>query len=123
MKRRQTPQRKAIRAALEAGGRPMGPEEILAAGRRTVPNLNLATVYRNLSTMGEDGEIQRVEVYGQAPRYELAGLAHHHHFHCEACDRVFDLPGCPKLPAELAPAGFEIRGHEFVLFGVCADCT
>jgi Fur family ferric uptake transcriptional regulator len=57
------------------------------------------TVYRNLKNFMADGSIAVVQVPGQAPRYELASAAakHHHHFHCERCDRLFDLPGCARL--------------------------
>jgi Fur family ferric uptake transcriptional regulator len=121
--KRMTVQRRAIQEALAAGNRPMSPEEILAAARAAVPGLNLATIYRNLNDLSTRGELVRVEVAGQPARYELSGLAHHHHFHCQTCDKVYDLPGCPKLPARLAPRGFKVTGHEFMLFGRCAACA
>ena len=120
---RMTNQRRAILAALKHAGRPMGPEELLAAAREDVPSLNLATVYRNLNAMYDRQEVARVEMFGQPPRYELAGLDHHHHFLCEECDRVYDIPGCPELPKKLAPRGFQVTGHEFTLFGRCRSCV
>ena len=39
--------------------------------------------------------------------------------------RVYDIDGCVSSPASLGsnlPSGFELEGHEVVLFGVCAEC-
>ena len=89
-----------------------------------VRGINLATVYRNLKLLAEQGEIIAVDCVGRPARYELAGLAHHHHFLCEACDRLFDLEGCQAAVIErLAPAGFEVRQHHVQLTGRCRDCV
>ncbi|MCP5022321.1 MAG: hypothetical protein GY930_11160 [bacterium] len=58
----------------------------------------------------------------QPARYEAAALERHHHFHCEVCDRVFDIPGClPKVHSP-APLGFVARTHELTLKGSCPGC-
>lgn len=119
-----TRQRRAILAAFEREQRPLSPAEIEDAVRAEgATDVNLATVYRNLKVMVEGGQLTPVEVLGQPGRYELAGLGHHHHFLCESCDRVFDLPACPpKFLKDLAPEGFEVSGHELQLMGQCAGC-
>ena len=119
---RKTRQRTAIREALEAGGRPMSPEEVLAAAQQQVRGLGIATVYRNLKALVEEGWLTPVELPGQPARYELAGKDHHHHFHCRACGRVFELHGCVGRLAGLAPDGFETTGHDLLLYGNCAEC-
>jgi len=120
---RSTRQRSSIRAALAAAGRPLSPAEVLASAQRDVAALSIATVYRNLKQLVDAGEIQPVELPGDAPRYELAGHAHHHHFLCDVCRRAFDVPGCPGDMARLAPAGFDVSRHELTLYGTCADCA
>lgn len=119
---RSTRQRSAIRAAIEAAERPLLPSEILVAAQREVPALGLATVYRNLKQLAEAGEIQTVELPGDAPRYELSGHAHHHHFSCNVCHRVFDVHQCPGNMKQLVPSGFLVERHELTLYGRCKDC-
>lgn len=85
--------------------------------------MSLATVYRNLKQLLEAGEIQSVCLPGESPRYEGAGHAHHHHFQCQTCARVFDVHACPGNMAALAPQGFVVERHELTLYGQCSDCA
>jgi Fur family transcriptional regulator, ferric uptake regulator len=120
---RDTRQRRAIRAVLEAADRPLSPKEVLGASKRRVRTLGLATVYRTLNAMVGDGALVEVELPGESPRYELSGKHHHHHFVCEQCNRAFEVDACPGDMAGLVPAGFELTRHEVVLYGACADCA
>lgn len=119
---RQTKQKEAIRNVVEAAGRPLSPEEIRSAAERTVKRISLATVYRNLTTLTKDKWLQPVLCPGMPARYELASKPHHHHFHCDRCDRMFDLDGCGLDYKANVPKGFQVRAHEFFLSGVCASC-
>ncbi|MEM7588186.1 MAG: transcriptional repressor [Acidobacteriota bacterium] len=120
---RRTQQRDAILKAFVDASRPLGPQEVLELAVETVPSLGIATVYRTLKKFLSEDVIQVVELPGATNRYELAGLGHHHHFCCRACDRVFDIEGCPNQIADLAPKGFQLEAHELVLYGVCSSCT
>ncbi len=120
---RDTRQRKAIRQALTEAGHPLSPKELLEAAREQVKGLGIATVYRNLKALHEDGWITTVELPGEPPRYELSGKGHHHHFHCRACDRVYEVEGCPGDIKAITPQGFELEDHEFVLYGRCDLCA
>jgi Fur family ferric uptake transcriptional regulator len=122
---RSTRQRTAIRTVIDAAARPLTPQEILAGVRETVSEIGIATIYRNLKLLLDDGTIQTVSLPGENARYEMSHAAHHHHhhFHCVPCDRVFDVDGCPGPMDSLAPAGFVIDRHELTLYGVCADCA
>ena len=72
---------------IEEAGRPLGPREVLESARSQCPGLGIATVYRTLKTGVEGGWLRQVDLPGDAPRYEVMGKQHHHHFHCRACDR------------------------------------
>ena len=55
------------------------------------PNLSLATVYRNLNLLANEGIIRKIE--------GLDGVAHfdhnthnHYHFICSKCNKVYDVP-------------------------------
>lgn len=118
-----TEQRRAIQTAFEHAKRPLSPREVHAWASKRCPSLGLATVYRHLKAMVDEHWLLPVELPGEPPRYELRGLDHHHHFHCRACGRVFDMDGCPAGVDKLAPSGFRVDAHEVVLYGRCADCA
>lgn len=108
-----------LRVVREAG-RPVSVDEIREALHAT--GVGTATIYRVVNGCVEDAHLVRVELPNAAARFEPAGLPHHHHFECGSCRRVYDVPGCAKGVANLAPAGFEVSDHEILLKGTCADC-
>lgn len=127
---RYTRQRDAVLAALADCHRPLSPSEICELAQKAVPRLNLSTVYRQLRELLECGEVVRVELPGQPTRYEAPGDSgldgaedHHHHFHCDACNRVYPIHGCPGPMNHLAPEGFQVERHDLTLHGRCPDCT
>jgi len=120
--RRETRQRKILRQVLQEADRPLSPQEILDSAQDRLPELGLATVYRNVKALLEDGVLQAVELPGQGLRYELAGKHHHHHFHCRECGKVFEVWGCPGNLCPLAPPEFQVESHMIVLYGRCAGC-
>ncbi len=120
---RNTSQRKAIRDVFLGEGRPLRVEEVLERARVAVPSINLATVYRNVNRLLEDGAIRRVDFPPLGAHYELAGKPHHHHFHCRECDELFELPGCVLDSGKVEQDGFEMEGHEVFLYGRCDRCA
>jgi Fur family transcriptional regulator, ferric uptake regulator len=122
---RRTSQRRAIMEALEEAPGPLTPQEILERASARHESLGLATVYRNLNTLEAAGEVVSVHLPNEARRYEVAGRGHHHHFHCDRCDTVFELDTtCPVAVLEgvTLPGGYEVRGHALTLYGVCPRC-
>lgn len=120
---RETRQRKAIRRVFRDSPRPLTPEEVQEAGQKDVPGLGIATVYRNVKLLADEGWLKPVELPGSPVRYELAEHPHHHHFVCNACDQAFDVHACPPALESMAPPGFTVEGHEIILYGICPSCT
>ena len=121
MATRSTSQRRAIRQAIEDAGRPLDANEVLEAA--DVDGLGLATVYRTLKLGVEEGWLKAVELPNSPARYEMADLAHHHHFECRMCSKVFDIDGCPGNIKPLVPEGFTLEDHEVILYGLCDECS
>jgi Fur family transcriptional regulator, ferric uptake regulator len=119
---RTTRQRLAISAVLRSARRPLSPQEVLEQSRVAGRAIGLATVYRNLKRLVAEGSVHAINLPGDAPRYEASTLAHHHHFQCTRCNRVYDVQGCPGDLRRLAPRGFTVEHHDVTLYGRCSDC-
>jgi Fur family ferric uptake transcriptional regulator len=120
---RNTKQKQVIETMLKQAGRPLLPKELLSKAQESLPQLGVATVFRTLKKMVDEGSAKVVCLPGDSPRYEPADLKHHHHFKCSECEYVFDLNGCPGHLEQLLPEGFQLTDHEITLFGRCTDCA
>ena len=121
--KRQTQQKAAIVAAIEDMDCAFTPPEVLDRAQRACPGLGIATVYRSIRDLLEQGRIQRVVVAGSAPRYERTNVTHHHHFHCESCGAVTPLEGCAVKKTYRLPLGFKASSHEVIFTGTCPICA
>lgn len=120
---RETKQKQALRDAFVQADRPVSPEEVLNIAREFVSGVSIATVYRNIHSLVREGKLVEVKLPGMSMRYELAGKAHHHHFQCNRCEKIYELPGCNFAPPEISlPTGFHVSSHEVFLYGTCAAC-
>jgi Fur family ferric uptake transcriptional regulator len=117
-----TRQRLLIMRIIEDAGRPLSTAEILALTKRRRAGLGIATVYRTVKALGEADWLQSVDMPGSQVRYEKSDKAHHHHFHCRKCDRVFEMHGCLGELHRLTPRGFSMERHEIIITGLCATC-
>jgi Fur family ferric uptake transcriptional regulator len=97
-------------------------DEILKKGLERVASLDKATVYRNLKHLVDDGRLKRFNHPTQGTLYERTGKGHHHHFHCRACNRAFEVPGCALKAEQSVPEGFVLEGHDVFFSGLCPDC-
>ena len=91
-----------------------------------IPDLSLATVYRNLSLFKEQGLIQSIGTIRGVERFD--GDIHSHvHFVCTQCGTVRDLEGMPNLPTLKAEAehdlGSQIQGCQITFTGLCRECN
>lgn len=100
-------------------------EELYQSLKETHPELSLATVYRNLNLLLENGEIQVVDV-GDGQKHFDGTVCTHYHFYCETCKRVYDipLPLITGLEASIKQSyGHRPYRHTMEFYGLCADCA
>src|SRR5579872_3262100 len=122
MRTRNTKQKATIREVFERAERPLTISDVFDAAAPIVDGLGVATVYRTINALLVEGWLQGVEIPGESTRYERAGKAHHHHFQCDRCARVYDVSGCVRNIAALVPPAFRLRDHMVTLYGLCAQC-
>jgi Fur family peroxide stress response transcriptional regulator len=120
---RLTSQRYAILEHLTRNPQHPTAEEIHQAINRTDPRASLATVYKSLHALAKAGLVRAVHVAGDAVRYE-SNTESHHHFVCEGCGRVEDLPWfeVPQVRQGARLGRRKIHRYELVLRGLCRAC-
>jgi Fur family ferric uptake transcriptional regulator len=87
--------------------------------------IGLATVYRTLAILSEQGLVDALSHRPGELCYRLCADTHHHHLVCTACHRVLELHDC-ELEGwidEVASAhGWLADDHRLEVTGVCGDC-
>lgn len=100
-------------------------QEIFAALRQEGTRIGLATVYRALQAMVDDGEVDVLRTGEGEAAYRRCSTGHHHHLVCRSCGRTVEVEDEPveRWAAKVAAAhGFSDVEHEVEVFGTCADC-
>jgi Fur family peroxide stress response transcriptional regulator len=123
--KRATRQLEAVFQALQ--GDPTHPfaDEIYRRVRKKLPRISLATVYRNLQRLVEDGKIRTVLLGERVARYDPE-TSDHDHFICESCGRVIDLFIERDRQVDLTPLvndGYIVTTHNLTVYGVCQVCA
>ena len=101
----------------------MSVEDVHASARKVLPNLGIATVYRQLKRLVEEGKARSTELPGKGTVFEPNRDEHHHYFHCRKCGSTFFVAGCPHGIEDYVPKDFLIERHEVILYGLCPGCV
>ena len=126
-RRRVSRQRAAVSAQM-SGAADFRSAQSIYADLRTAGNaIGLATVYRALQGMVEDGEVDvlRSADDGEAV-YRRCSTGHHHHLVCRSCGLATEVEGAAAerwAQAVAAEHGFTQVSHVLEVFGTCAACT
>ena len=118
--------RDAILNCLRATTEHPGAEWIYERVRQEIPNISLATVYRNLSLFKEQGLIASLGTVKGVERFD-GNTAPHVHFICSGCGRILDLPKI-SVPEELNKAvarssGGTVESCQLSFTGLCENCA
>lgn len=116
---RDTKQRNAIKHAVDKyPTRALSPNEILEVACEEVSNLGIATVYRNIKTMVEQGELLAVQLPGMADRYQRPERRLPHILIDEKSGRVATFSFTKGLPATIPlPNGYTTQRVQLIAYG------
>src|SRR6185437_13654841 len=118
---RQTPQRYFVLEHLLAHPDHPTAEELWNSLNQRHALASRATVYNTLHSLMAAGLVHEFTLDGKAVRYD-AILSPHHHFVCDKCGVVEDIPWC-EVPAVSGKSGDRrIRSYEVIVRGECARC-
>ncbi len=99
-------------------------EEIYAKVKSVYPSISLGTVYRNLSSLCEEGLVYHIMLSGEADRYDH-NVFDHSHVICSSCGSVCDvlLPYFDTADKDTeVQTGFTGVTHTTVFHGTCKKC-
>ena len=127
-KPRTTSQKLEIRRFLEAHrDRDMTVEEITEGLAES--GIGIATVYRAVKRMEEDGVIvRRVDGAKSKAAYRYCGdsaVRNTRAIFCQVCGKNLPLPleMASRFEGQVSEkTGFAITDHQIILYGICADC-
>ena len=98
---------------------------VYEAVRSVRPQIGLATVYRILHQLAEQGLIEELGQNAEC-RYD-ARIDRHDHAVCTNCGALLDVPVEIHLPANVLQeaarmTGMKLGSHEVRIYGLCRSC-
>lgn len=123
-KPRQTRQRTLIRELLGQSRSFVSAQQLHQLLHSAGESIGLATVYRTLSSLAEQGEADTITVDGEV-HYRACSAGHHHHLICRNCQTSVEINGGPieEWTQQVAQKhGFHQPVHEVEVYGICSDC-
>ncbi len=123
--RRITPQRLAILNVLTKSRDHPSVEQVHQAILKDFPTTSLATVYKTIHLLKEEGEILELEFSELGNRYDGIKPKPHPHVICGKCGAIVDpetvdLEELTRLIAK--ETGFAINSHRLDFYGLCPLC-
>ncbi len=108
-------------------------DEVFMHLKNSNPGIGMATVYRNLEFLCQQGLLNRFQFNADRAHYELNDdeRPHHHHIICRECGKVIDyshfvereLRLMKDLEKELSQKhDFDIETHDLSFVGLCKKC-
>lgn len=124
--RRSTRQRSALVALLDELDEFRSAQDLHALLRARGDSVGLATVYRTLQSLVEDGQLDVLRSADGEAAYRRCSPSHHHHLVCRSCGRTVEVadPPVERWAARMAAEhGFTDVHHQVEVFGTCAPCA
>lgn len=121
---RKTKQREAILEALRNTDVHPTADWVYQEVRKEMPHVSLGTIYRNLKTLTEMGEIQELCFGSTYTRFD-GNPDDHYHFVCEDCGLILDLELelMPELDDQVTQEiGCQVTSHRLEFYGKCSEC-
>jgi Fur family ferric uptake transcriptional regulator len=124
--KRRTWQRAAVAAALQATDEFVSAQQLHARLQESGDRVGLATVYRALQSMAEDGDVDVLRNPDGESTYRRCSADHHHHLTCRRCGRTVEIDAVATeewVRSVGRSHGFDEVEHVIELFGRCTECA
>lgn len=123
--RRNTKQRSVLLKIINESCGHLDANQIHQRAMQELPRISLATVYRNLRMLKENGLINEVHIDETHHHYEVKPEKEHYHMICILCGKVeeFEFPVEDEISRRKKELkGFEIDSIEMTITGYCKKC-
>lgn len=123
--KRLTPQRLAVLKVLALSKHHPSVEDVYSELKDDFPTMSIATVYKTVSLLKEEGELQELNFGAAGSRYDGNKPYPHPHLVCLNCKKIMDLDNLPleKIIEDVSrETGATITNHRLDFFGVCPAC-
>lgn len=120
-----TPQRIAILEVLANSHDHPSVESVYQELRDKYPTMSLATVYKTIKLLKQEGEVLELEFSEHGNRYDGKKPYPHPHLICTECGKIIDPEqlDMEKITNKMmAETGFKIVTHRLDFYGICPDC-
>lgn len=89
------------------------------------PTISLATVYKTLSLLKEEGEVLEIDLHDDS-HYDGNKPFPHPHLVCTRCRRILDADALfnhQQISQQIADTlGFQVTRQQIVFYGICPEC-
>jgi Fur family ferric uptake transcriptional regulator len=123
--KRNTWQKDAVRHALSETTGFVSAQQLHLVLRNHGSSIGLATVYRALTDLVQQGEADSLQSKDAELLYRACTTTHHHHLICRECGLTVEIEANRvEMWAESVAKehGFSKPSHTIDIFGVCAAC-
>lgn len=121
---RNTKQKDIVLSSLRKIGTHPSADELYKYIHEEHAEIGVATVYRNLNKLAENGEIRKINGLDGSSHYDW-NLEPHYHFICKCCGKIHDITYAiaPDLIARAeCVSGCKILELEITFKGLCKEC-
>jgi Fur family transcriptional regulator, ferric uptake regulator len=120
-----TPQRELIVHIIAHCSRHMSAEEVMDKAREQTSSLNIATVYRTLDLLVENGLATRLDLGDGKTAYATGEHGPHIHLVCRQCGSVTEITEediSSSLDRIEELYDFDCHPYHFSIHGICREC-
>lgn len=92
--------------------------------KKTIPNISLGTVYRNLKVLCENNMIRKIVDVNKIDRFDNV-KNNHCHLQCLKCHKLIDIDEHLSNEASAliqTTTKHDIVSHQMMFIGICNDC-
>ncbi len=121
-----TEQRKHLVQAIIKFNGPFSADDLFEKQKKN--GIDLATIYRSLTTFIEHGLLIPIDFSDGVQKYEYLshnGQHHHHHVICTGCKKIEPIKFCAIFDQEklIEKMGYTSISHRLEFFGLCSKCS
>lgn len=128
--KRYSKQRECIKTVLRNTDKHPTADMLYTEVKKILPNIGIATVYRNLAELTDSGEIIKIKTKNGGPDRYDGNIKPHIHFECQKCHSVYDIFPKNKIYEQLNDniekmtnlIEAEAKESDILIYGICKRC-